>query len=121
MAMKVLFVCSANVSRSRTAEELFMNKEELEVKSAGTRWTARKKVSEEIINWADKIFVMEQHHKDHIIKKKPEAEKKIIVLDIPDIYGRNDPLLIEALLDKLENHLPATHEIKPKKITKQDQ
>jgi len=112
MAVKVLFVCSANVSRSRTAEDMFKGREGLEVKSAGTRWTARNRVNEEMIDWADKIFAMEKDHKDYILEKNPEAENKIVVLDIPDVYGRRDPQLMEVILMKIEPHLEAAREIK---------
>ncbi|RLI42050.1 phosphotyrosine protein phosphatase, partial [Candidatus Bathyarchaeota archaeon] len=59
----------------------------------------------DLIEWADRIFVMEDHHKRAILSICPEAERKIIVLNIPDIYMRNDPELIEILKMKLRKHL----------------
>lgn len=50
---------------------MFSSVEGLEVRSAGTRWTARNRVSRELIDWADKIFVMEEEHKKHIIENRP--------------------------------------------------
>lgn len=73
--------------------------------SAGTWIHARKRVSRELIEWADVIFVMENHHKGVLLSISPEAEDKIIVLDVPDIYRRNDPELLSMLKNKLTKHL----------------
>jgi len=105
VTMKVLFVCTGNMDRSPTAESLLRGKEGFEVKSAGTWIHARKRVSRSLIEWADLIFVMEGHHKDVILSICPEAERKVIVLDIPDVYVRNDPELIEILKKILREYL----------------
>ena len=104
MAEKILFVCTGNMDRSPTAEYLLRSKEGFEVKSAGTWIHARKRVSKALIEWADLIFVMEEHHKNVILSICPEAEGKVIVLDIPDIYRRNDPELVEILKEKLAKY-----------------
>lgn len=104
MVTRVLFVCSGNVDRSPTAEALLKDMEGVEVKSAGTWSGARTVVSEELINWADMIFVMEKHHKEVLKRIDPEAEKKIIVLDIEDHYLRNDPELASILKEKLSKY-----------------
>lgn len=97
--MRVLFVCSRNKWRSRTAETIFKNNSDLQVKSAGTSNEARVKVSEKIIAWADLIFVMERHHKEKFKEKFRSLmdQKRIIVLDIPDEYKYMDDELIEIL------------------------
>jgi len=105
MTKRVLFVCTGNMDRSPTAESLLSGKEGFEVKSAGTWIHARKRVSKALIGWAGMIFVMESYHKNVILSISPEAEGKIIVLDIPDIYRRNDPELVETLKKKLAEHL----------------
>jgi len=102
---RVLFVCTGNVDRSPTAEALLKDKKGFEVLSAGTYIHARRRVSERLIDWADVIFVMEEHHKEAILDLRPEAENKTIVLFIPDIYRRNSPELIETLKTKLTKHL----------------
>lgn len=104
MTKRVLFVCSGNVDRSPTAEALLKDKEEVEVKSAGTWSDAKTVVSKELINWADMIFVMEKHHKEVLKRIDPDAEKKIIVLDIEDHYLRNDPELTSILKEKLSKY-----------------
>lgn len=103
---KLLFVCSANLQRSPTAEELFENNEKFEAKSAGTDVFAVNPLTNKTINWADVIFCMEGFHKDFILENFPEAnEKEMINLDIPDIYYRNDPELIRILTRKLKRWL----------------
>ncbi|MCD6538574.1 protein tyrosine phosphatase [Candidatus Bathyarchaeota archaeon] len=105
MTEKILFVCTGNMDRSPTAESLLKGKEGFEVRSAGTWIHARRRISRDLIEWAHRIFVMEDHHKRAILSICPEAEGKIIVLNIPDIYMRNDPELIEILKMKLRKHL----------------
>ena len=100
--MKLLFICTENLQRSPTAESLFDNHKEHEAKSAGISFSAEKKVSSNATKWADKIFVMEPLHKKFLIVNFPESQEKIIVLDIPDVYFRDDPELINILKKKLE-------------------
>jgi predicted protein tyrosine phosphatase len=105
MANKVLFVCTANIDRSPTAEDLLNGKNCFEVLSAGTWANARKSISESLIDWADLILVMKECHKEAVLTLKPKSEKKIIVLDIPDIYLRDDPKLVKLLKTKLSDYL----------------
>ncbi|UCE43743.1 MAG: protein tyrosine phosphatase [Candidatus Bathyarchaeota archaeon] len=102
---KILFVCTGNMDRSPTAENLLSGREDFEVMSAGTWIHARRRISESILEWADQIFVMEREHKDVILRLKPEVEDKITVLDIPDNYRRDGLDLIEMLKTKLSKHL----------------
>jgi predicted protein tyrosine phosphatase len=101
---RVLFVCSGNVDRSPTAEALLKGKEGLEVRSAGTWSGARKVVSKALIEWADAIFVMEEHHKEALKAIDPEAESKIIVLGVADSYLKGDPQLEKVLKEKLSKY-----------------
>ena len=82
--MNVLFICSKNEWRSRTAETIFQKENKFRVKSAGTSKTARIRVNQGIIDWSDIIFVMEDKHKKRLIEiyGKP-IDKEIIVLGIP--------------------------------------
>jgi Predicted protein tyrosine phosphatase len=97
--MNVLFVCSKNKWRSRTAETIFKNNITHNVKSAGTDKDAQVKLSEKHLVWADVIFVMENKHRQ-IIKQKfgtNNISDKIIVLDIPDDYQYMDEELILSI------------------------
>jgi protein-tyrosine phosphatase len=76
------------------------------VKSAGTEETATVPLSDEIILWADLIFVMEEGQKV-IIKNYFEdsaANKKIIVLDIPDNFYYMEQELVELLKERVAPH-----------------
>jgi len=100
---KLLFICKANVCRSRTAEDLFKNSTEYEVQSAGIRWhpNGGQVVSQGLIGWADKIFVMENWHLEYLAVTFDIEGKRITVLDTSDIYGRGDKNLIKILTSKL--------------------
>jgi len=104
MVKRVLFVCSGNFHRSPTAVKVFKDREGFEVKSAGTSFNMPNPISAELVQWADKIFVMEEKHKEFIAQKHPEAKSKIIVLDIEDNYSRDDPQLKAILKEKLESY-----------------
>ena len=100
-----MFVCSGNVDRSPTAEALFREKEGFEVKSAGTWAGAPKVVSKELMDWADMIFVMEEHHREALIRIDQDAEAKIIVLGVDDHYLKGDSELMRILKEKLSKYL----------------
>ena len=105
--IKLLFVCILNLQRSPTAESLFDNNEKYESESCGIDIFAKKQINEKVIKWADLIFCMENIHKKFILERFPKESKgkKIIVLDIPDVYFRDDPELREILVEKLDNWL----------------
>ena len=104
--MKVLFVCLANVDRSPTAEEMFRSRPDLEVISAGISAVGGRQLTEELVKWADKIFVMEQEQAEYIEAMVKGARSKTVVLDIPDIYPRNHPKLKMIIKDRVTPHLP---------------
>lgn len=105
--MNLLFICSRNQWRSRTAETIFKNRDNLKVKSAGTSKTARIRVSRKLIEWADLVFVMEDKHKKRLTTLFPvlTESKEVIVLDIPDEYKYMDDELIENLEDSVYFYL----------------
>ena len=97
--MNVLFICSRNKWRSRTAETIFRGNQNHNFKSAGTENDARIKINEKLILWADLIFVMEKRHKQRLQDKFDQIlnNKKIIILDIEDNYRYMDDELIETI------------------------
>jgi predicted protein tyrosine phosphatase len=105
--LNILFVCSRNKWRSRTAETIFKDSQAYNVKSAGTELAARVKVTAKLIDWADIIFAMEKRHKERMIENFPvlTSEKKIIVLDIPDEYQYMDSELIEIIKTAISTYL----------------
>ena len=105
--MNILFVCSRNKWRSRTAETIFKNNQKHNVKSAGTENDARIKVTEKLISWSDLIFVMEKRHRERLKEKFGSLAdtKEIIILDIQDNYKYMDPELIEILETSVSPYL----------------
>ena len=101
--MKVLFVCNQNQNRSKTAEEIFKSK--FETKSAGLY--NLKPVSEKQLSWADVVIVMEEEQRSEIAKRFPKQYmlKRILSLNVPDRYSYNQPELIEALKNKVNELL----------------
>lgn len=93
----ILFVCSRNKWRSKTAETIFKDNLKLNVKSAGTSNNAEKTISQELILWADEIFVMEKKHKEILEQKFGRNNQEITILNIPDDYKYMDEELIEEL------------------------
>jgi protein-tyrosine-phosphatase len=107
--MKALFVCTANICRSRMGEEVFRvltwqvrdkngARPRHEVRSAGTRPDpGGRGLTKADVEWADVIVVMETEHETYIRRYWPLEGWKIRVLGIPDIYQPGDPLLREQL------------------------
>ncbi|GBL06333.1 low molecular weight protein tyrosine phosphatase family protein [Glaciecola sp. KUL10] len=95
----LLFVCSQNKLRSPTAEAVFSDKPNIDVRSAGVNNDAEIPISVEDIEWADYIFVMEQTHKSKVKKrfKQQLTSQKVVCLGIPDNYEYMDPELIKIL------------------------
>jgi predicted protein tyrosine phosphatase len=105
--VKLLFVCSENRLRSPTAEAVFSEYEGVEAIGAGTNHDAETPVSGDLVEWADAILVMEKSHRNKISKKYKEQlkGKKLVVLDIPDVYERMDPELIKLLKAKVPRYV----------------
>jgi protein-tyrosine phosphatase len=105
--MNVLFVCSRNKWRSRTAETIFKDSHTHQFKSAGTENDARIRINENLINWADLIFVMEKRHKQRLQDRFDQllSDKRIITLDIEDNYQYMDEELIETLRTSVTPYL----------------
>ena len=105
---KILFVCSRNRRRSLTAETIFKDSIEWDVRSAGTEEAARIKVTAGHLGWADVIVVMEKRHKERLRQKYPEAmaEKPCVCLFITDDYEFMDSELVPILLSKMQEHFP---------------
>lgn len=97
--MKLLFICNQNENRSKTAEFIFKNK--FKTRSAGLY--NNKPVSKKDISWADTIMVMEEAQEEEIARRFPKEymKKRILNLDIPDIFKFNQPELIDVLKVKV--------------------
>lgn len=100
---KVLTVCSAGLLRSATLQNMLIKEYGYNVRNCGTEESyALIPISEALISWADEIvFVNEENYKivEHYIKEY-NLEEKCYILDIPDMYGFNDPELIQICKDQ---------------------
>lgn len=108
---RILFVCTANVHRSPTAEFMFSEDDRYEVRSAGVSILAKTPVTEDLLDWADVVFVMderEEGQKSFLLKNfpmVPNLEEKITVLNIPDRYIFGSEELIKILEKRLKKYL----------------
>jgi predicted protein tyrosine phosphatase len=108
MRERILFVCTGNVDRSRTAEDLYREDPRYEVRSAGTAPFAANPVSRELLLWADRVFVMcerEDAHATQLRLRFPELRVPLVDLDVEDRWHRGDPALVRRLLKALQPHL----------------
>lgn len=106
--MNVLFICSANKQRSKTADDYFSLKyPEISFMSAGTNHKICNKegttpLEEWMLEWSDHIYVMENKHKKIIVDNiGSRYNNKLLVLDIKDIYKYYQKELIQILNDKI--------------------
>lgn len=97
----LLFVCGHNIMRSPTAEKVVGNTDQYISKSAGLSKHAEVRLDWELLNWADRIFVMEEGHRDVIRRDFPySATKEIIVLDIEDNYSFMDSAIAKCVFSQ---------------------
>ena len=107
---RILFVCTANVDRSRTAEDLYSGDDRYEVRSAGIAPFATVPLTRDLMLWADRVFVMnerEDQHRTIIRIRFPDVDRPVVDLDIEDRWRRGDPDLVALLLRRLRPHLGA--------------
>ena len=96
---RVLFVCSQNRLRSPTAEQVFSQRPDIEVASAGLKNDAEQTLTPELVAWADVIFVMERVHlrKLRTTFRRHLDGQRVVCLGIPDDYAYMDPALVAIL------------------------
>lgn len=108
MKKRILFICSQNKLRGPTAEAIFSDHPTVEVDSAGLNNDAEVPLSQEQIQWADLVLVMETAHKERLNRKFKNvlARKRMAVLNIPDDYDYMDPSLIKLLKARCAAYIP---------------
>lgn len=104
---RLLFLCSRNHWRSPTAEAVYRDDSRVEARSAGVSVSARRRVTEKLLCWADLVLVMESAHKRRLREDFPEVfhELRIEALDIPDEYEFMNPDLIALIQERVEPFL----------------
>ena len=116
--LKLLFLCNYGINRSPLAASLFDNSPYYEARSAGfyplkIGRESGKPITEELVNWADQIFVMTDDQDKALKDRFDIGDKKIKVLDVPDVYNTNlakdyeklKNILIEKLKDYLKDKI----------------
>lgn len=103
-----LFICSQNRLRSPTAEQIFADRPGIAVLSAGTNHDAENVLTDELVAWADSIFVMEKMHRQKVQTRFRHClhGKQMVCLDIADDYMFMDPALIRLLEARMARFLP---------------
>jgi len=69
-------------------------------------------VTQELIDWADLIIAMEPAHSQHLRSHFKLNPDKIRILNIADIYYRDDPELISILRKKVPRMLQEYFQVK---------
>jgi predicted protein tyrosine phosphatase len=99
----ILVVCSKNLKRSPTAEEMYKNDQRCNVRAVGTSPKAERKISFADLSWADLVLCMEQKHKRMIEQQFGKNNlPELQVLDIEDKYEFMDPELVDMLRREVE-------------------
>jgi len=95
------------VRRSKTAQDLYQHDERYEVKSAGVAKFATEPLTDDLLLWADRVFVMEEgaHHQAIRCRFSWAQVPRIEVLDIEDKWPRGDPELEKLLTRRLKRYL----------------
>ncbi len=124
--LRVLFVCTQNKVRSLTAEHLYRVRTDLDVRSCGTAAFAKNQLTEEVMKWADMVFIFDELQAEVIEKKfgKGALGKEVISLGLEDVYQYKSESLVLKLTAKIEPYLgrpnakSAVIKRRPSKVTK---
>lgn len=105
--IRVLFVCHQNRKRSATAERIFGKDPGLDVRSAGTSQDALVQVNTRMLDWADIVFVMDEHQCAALSRafSHHRAIGRIVTLGIDDDYEFLSPELVTLLRERVAPHL----------------
>ena len=102
----ILVVCGRNKKRSKTAEHIFKNDQRFNIRSAGVSPQSNRKISENDLQWADIVFVMEQNQKAKIKEVFSFLTLPLIEnLNIPDDYEFMDDELIDIFEARMNDSI----------------
>lgn len=102
--IRMLFICGKARSRSPTAAQIASQWDGVRADCAGLSNDADDLLSIEQLEWADIIFVMEPRQKIKLNQqfRNELRGKRIINLDVPDLYSFMEPELVEILTRKVK-------------------
>lgn len=91
---KLLFVCERNEQRSPSFEKWFKeNRPGYEVKSAGTAQALPGEINRDMLEWADRVFLMDIEQEIFIKREFPEFLSKCEIIGCSDQYPGYSPQL----------------------------
>lgn len=100
---RVLTVCSAGLLRSPTIANVLVKDYGYNVRACGTDPDyALVPISTVLLEWAD-LVVFANKENYNAVKSHLPPELKYVVLDLPDSYGYNDPVLVKTVKKKLKD------------------
>ncbi|MEZ4650993.1 MAG: phosphotyrosine protein phosphatase [Candidatus Eisenbacteria bacterium] len=99
---RILFVCTMNQWRSPTAERIWRESPDVEVRSRGLSSKAVRRLNQRDVEWADAIFVMTNEQRDRLLESHGAGVDKseLHVLDIPDDFQLMDPELVDLIRER---------------------
>ena len=85
---KILFICERNEQRSPSFEAWFKeNKPGYDVKSTGTAMGYPEMVNRDLLEWADRVFLMDLEQEIFIKREFPEFLHKTEIIGCSDQYA----------------------------------
>ncbi len=103
---RALFVCSGGMLRSATAAQWAAVALNWNTRNCGTWEAALPPPHANLLEWAQVVYCMEEHHRAALVKRFPWAEPKMQVLGIPDDFYYRSPQLVELLEQYFAADLP---------------
>lgn len=95
---RILFICSANTDRSPTFHNWFAKHTDYEIKSCGIKYSSYDSIiSEDLLAWADSVYVMDIGHYMYIDKHFHNYLDKVEIIGCSDQYTFEDPELISIV------------------------
>lgn len=95
---KLLFVCDGGSQRSPTFEIWFKkNRTQYVVKSTGTSYGYPERMTEELLRWADKIYLMDLNQEMFMKRNFPDYLHKTEIIGVSDQYRRESSELYQLI------------------------
>ena len=99
---RVLFICTQNMLRSPTGEQIYTGRQGVEARSAGISSGAIEVVSEKQLLWADKIFVMEERHHKYFVGPHDVLDDRVrAMIHYAEVLTLNPQMIEPARIDEL--------------------
>lgn len=104
---RILFICSQNQDRSKTAEDICQDMENVTAKSAGLH--AGTPVTETALQWADQVVVFTTRQKHELCHRFPSLDpEQVWNFDIVAGLPRGNEKLVAMIREQFQEHdLPA--------------